>query len=264
MADFTDDATAAAAAARRNAAPLPPFVAPKSGARTAHRAPRPVAPPPAGYVPPARLYTPPAVPTVTPVAATPAEAEMPAYVSPTSSTALDGPTSEPLEVSAPTLREPEVETQGESELDAYTAAPAQVAGADHAHEQPVAEVDDDWFAAETSESGATQEPADPTPAFNDLHGIERLASNVETDGSEDVGAAAEPESGSAEHGSLSQSVGAVENHAPNPRTEVAELLERVALRVRDGELAIPPDVAASNDAAALAAVLTALLRSPRE
>lgn len=52
---------------------------------------------------------------------------------------------------------------------------------------------------------------------------------------------------------------AIESRAPHP---VADLLERLAVRVRGGELEVPAD-ADSSEAAALAAVLTALLRQAR-
>ena len=52
---------------------------------------------------------------------------------------------------------------------------------------------------------------------------------------------------------------AIEARAPHP---VAELLDRIAARVRDGEIDVPAG-AAANEAAALAAVLTALLRQAR-
>jgi hypothetical protein len=42
---------------------------------------------------------------------------------------------------------------------------------------------------------------------------------------------------------------------------VAEVLERLAVRVRDGDLTLPTDIPATTEEAALAAVLSALLRS---
>jgi hypothetical protein len=46
-----------------------------------------------------------------------------------------------------------------------------------------------------------------------------------------------------------------------PRATVAEALERVALRIRDGDVALPSDVPSASEEAALAAVLAALLQS---
>jgi hypothetical protein len=47
---------------------------------------------------------------------------------------------------------------------------------------------------------------------------------------------------------------------PDPRATVAASLERIAQRIRDGDVSISRDASTSTDASALAAVLAALLR----
>jgi hypothetical protein len=49
---------------------------------------------------------------------------------------------------------------------------------------------------------------------------------------------------------------------PDPGEHVAEALERVARRIRTGEIILPPDSSAESDEAALALALAALLQSP--
>jgi hypothetical protein len=108
------------------------------------------------------------------------------------------------------------------------------------------EVADDEVAVEADER--TEVPAEPavlTPSlFNGLSGIEAIAPTADPDTS--------PRPQASE----------LDPYAwPDPRMVVAEVLERLAARVRDGDLALPTDIPASTDEAALAAVLSALVRS---
>lgn len=49
---------------------------------------------------------------------------------------------------------------------------------------------------------------------------------------------------------------------PNPALHVADALERVARRIRSGDIILPPDSSAATDDAALALALAAVLRAP--
>lgn len=301
MADFPDDASPSTTAPRHSSAPLPPFVAPRGGSSGARRMPQPAAPIHGGRGALARLYTPPAAPTVRraadAMASTPVhdisrveqpELEARADVDPSDARA-------DVEQAAPeTIEEPASESGVEASeyessfVDQVANEVADDAVSDSAPYTPSDDAeptDDDWFAAEAEESDAPPEPAHPTPAFNDLRGIERLASDGASDdftspyasypgvseesGSGDTRASHDDGAAAAtpgEQGVQPMAPTEAQSHqlpARDTLSVVAEMLERTALRVRDGHLTLPSDLSTSSDAAALAAVLSALLRTPQ-
>jgi len=292
MADFPDDASPSTTAPRHSSAPLPPFVAPRGGSGTARRTPQPVAPMHGGRGALARLYTPPAAPTVRraadAMASTPVH-DISRFEQPELEARAD------VEQAAPeTIEEPASESGVEASeyessfVDQVANEVADDAVSDSAPHTPSADAeptDDDWFAAEADESDAPPEPAHPTPAFNDLRGIERLASDVASDdftspypsypglsdesGSGDTRASHDDGAAAAtlgEQGVQPMAPAEAQPHqlpARDTLSVVAEMLERTALRVRDGHLTLPSDLSTSSDAAALAAVLSALLRTPQ-
>lgn len=296
MADFPDDASPSTSAVRRSSAPLPPFVSPRGNGGIARRTPHPAAPVHEGHRVRARLYTPPGAMAVHDTAdgraygaemtggeqpepaAQPDVEPIETEAAPWVGTAHDGEPAgydeavvEAVSVAGTQMAEaaqlaesaavefdrPEsVYAQSAGSEPASTAsadsewAGSESAGSESAVSQPV---DDDWFATETSEPDAPPEPMRPTPAFNDLRGIERLAS--------EAGSYRSPFSSPTE--AEAAAVGPNWSSVRDPQVVVADVLERMALRVREGDLSLPADIALPSDAAALAAVLTALLRSPQ-
>lgn len=301
MADFPDDASPSTSAVRRSSAPLPPFVSPRGNGGIARRTPHPAAPVHEGHRVRARLYTPPGATAVRDTAdGTASRAEMTGGEQPEPAA---HPDVEPTETEAApwveTAHDREPAGYDEAVVEAVSVAGTQMSEGAQPAESTAAEfddtesvytqsidsestdsesidsestdsesigsespgsestgsqqVDDDWFATETSEPDAPPEPMRPTPAFNDLRGIERLAS--------EAGSYRSPFSSPTE--AEAAAVGPNWSSVRDPQVVVADVLERMALRVREGELSLPADIALPSDAAALAAVLTALLRSPQ-
>lgn len=154
---------------------------------------------------------------------------------------------------------PQAEAHTESHPEAQSDAQAEVHVA--VQEVPVALQGDSGPADELSDalawpeaSTATSiEPGEPLMAAPDqaLAGI-----------AEELHDSAAPwaQPAEAEHDNDAWSRTALAEMFPDPRATVAASLERIAQRIRDGDVSISRDASTSTDASALAAVLAALLR----
>ena len=325
MADIPDDAHPIT---RRSTVPLPPFVGPRSGAEGVRRTPERLGAQHGGRSGPARLYTPPpgramrVVPAPEPIvlpveesaASAPSESREheDTVVAPTAADqASELPSTISAEPDAPAVAEVVEDTEAVEDTEpappvpsaadapmpwAYGDVPHPETESSAQHEEWAAtevaaeHADDDWFAEDESDSPAPAEPVHPTPAFNDLTGLERLvataASDETTAAFDETWSATTHVEPVAEPAAVSD---AMEEPAPmeptvpleptlppvlptdaslptddpqTPVASVADAIERVAMRVREGGIVLPTDLPTSSEAAALAAVLAALLRAP--